>query len=77
MSSTVSNVTSATTTSSATATCTTAVPGKYGYIPPEACNAIYLYDPSFGAAILFAFLFGTVTAGHIFLAAKFKKVSFT
>ena len=74
MSSTISSTSSVTTTSSASATCTTAVPGKYGHIPPEACNAIYSYYPSFGAAIVFALLFGGVTAFHIFQAAKFKKV---
>ena len=75
MSSTISSIPSVSTTSSATATCTTAVPGKYGYIPPEACNALYSYYPSFGAAIFLAFLFGTVTGLHIFQAAKYKKVS--
>lgn len=76
MSSTISSTTGVTNTSSASATCTTAVPGKHGYIPPEACNAIYMYYPSFGAAILFTGLFGLVTGFHIFQAAKFKKVRF-
>jgi hypothetical protein len=74
MSSTISSTTSVTSTSSASATCTTAAPGKYGHVPPDACNALYPYYPSFGAALVFAGLFCGVTAFHIFQAAKFKKV---
>jgi hypothetical protein len=66
--------TASSTISSATATCTTAIPGKNGYVDPSACNALYEYYPSFGAAILFSFLFGVVTILHIYLAANFRKV---
>ncbi|KUJ13210.1 RTA1-domain-containing protein [Mollisia scopiformis] len=72
MTSTISS-TASTTVASATATCTTAVPDKNGYVDPSACNALYEYYPSFGAAVLFSFLFSTVTALHIFQAAKFHK----
>ncbi|KAI1070073.1 hypothetical protein LB507_008138 [Fusarium sp. FIESC RH6] len=44
-----------TTTASAIATCTTAIPGKYGRVPVDACNANYFFDPSFGANLAFCF----------------------
>ncbi|CZR52838.1 related to phospholipid-translocating ATPase [Phialocephala subalpina] len=74
MSSTISS-TASSTTSSSIATCTTATPGKYGYVDPSACNALYEYHPSFFAAILFSGLYGAVTILHIFQAAKFHKVN--
>ena len=59
---------------SATVTCTTAVPGKYGYVDPTACNAQWNFNPSYSAAIAFSVLFGIVTAGHIVEAFLYKKV---
>jgi uncharacterized membrane protein HdeD (DUF308 family) len=66
---------SRTTPSSAAATpeCTTAVPGTYGHVPPSSCNALYLYNPSFTAAVAFAVLFGLLTIVHIFLAIFHRK----
>jgi hypothetical protein len=64
------------TTASSTATtpeCTTAIPGSYGYVPPSSCNALYLYNPSFTAAVAFAVLFGLLTIVHIFLAILHRK----
>jgi hypothetical protein len=64
------------TTASSTATtpeCTTAIPGSYGYVPPSSCNALYLYNPSFTAAVTFAVLFGLLTIVHIFLAILHRK----
>ncbi|RYO40838.1 hypothetical protein AA0111_g1145 [Alternaria arborescens] len=64
------------TTPSSTATtpeCTTAIPGPYGYVPPSSCNALYLYNPSFTAAVAFAVLFGLLTIVHIFLAILHRK----
>jgi hypothetical protein len=64
------------TTASNTATapeCTTAIPGPYGYVPPSSCNALYLYKPSFSAAVAFAVLFGLLTIVHIFLAIFHRK----
>ncbi|RYN64124.1 hypothetical protein AA0118_g4202 [Alternaria tenuissima] len=52
----------------ATTQCPTAVPGPYGYVPPSSCNALYLYNPSFSAAVAFAVLFGLLTIVHILLA---------
>lgn len=62
-----------TTTSTATPSCTTAVPGKYGYVDPSACNAYYAFSPSFTAAIAFSVLFGIVTIIQITEAFLFKK----
>ncbi|KAF4220815.1 hypothetical protein CNMCM8980_000398 [Aspergillus fumigatiaffinis] len=58
---------------SATETCTHPKPGKNGYLPPEACDAILLYVPSFGAAIFFTILFGLTTLCHIIQAFIYKK----
>ncbi|KAF4982450.1 hypothetical protein FZEAL_1968 [Fusarium zealandicum] len=59
--------------SSATASCTTAVPDKYGRVPVDACNSNYLFDPDFAANLAFAVFFGTTTLVHIIQAAIFKK----
>ncbi|CAN9085762.1 unnamed protein product [Alternaria alternata] len=64
------------TTPSSTATapeCTTAIPGPYGYVPPSSCNALYLYKPSFSAAVAFAVIFGHLTIVYIFLAIFHRK----
>ncbi|OCK73134.1 hypothetical protein K432DRAFT_254932, partial [Lepidopterella palustris CBS 459.81] len=53
--------------------CTTAVPGKYGYVPEDACNAQWNYYPSFAAAVAFAVLFGFVLVGHVVEAFVFRK----
>ena len=68
-----SNSPVSTTSSSPTASCTTAVPNKYGYVHPEACNAQWSYDPSFPAAVTFATLFGLLTIAHIGLAVFHRK----
>ncbi|KAH7016806.1 RTA1 like protein-domain-containing protein [Ilyonectria destructans] len=61
------------TTASATASCTTAVPGKYGYVPIDACNANYAFNPSFGANLAFAVLFGLTSSIHLMQAIIYKK----
>jgi hypothetical protein len=53
--------------------CTTAIPGPYGYVPPSSCSALYLYNPSFSAAVAFAVLFGLLTIVHILLAILHRK----
>ncbi|KAF2177081.1 RTA1-domain-containing protein [Zopfia rhizophila CBS 207.26] len=60
-------------TTSTTATCTTAVPGKHGYVPPEACNSNWAFSPSFEAAILFSVLFAILLLAHVFQAFWYKK----
>ncbi|KAF2449535.1 hypothetical protein P171DRAFT_345210, partial [Karstenula rhodostoma CBS 690.94] len=53
--------------------CSTAIPGQYGYVPPDACNAQWAYSPSFAAAIAFSTLFGILTIVHFALAILFRK----
>ncbi|KAM0239136.1 hypothetical protein ACHAPO_003106 [Fusarium lateritium] len=55
------------------ATCTTAVPGKYGRVPVDACNSNYFFDPSFAANLAFCVLFGLTTITHLVQAILFKK----
>lgn len=57
------------------ATCTTAVPGKNGHVPIDACNSYYNYDPQFAPAVAVAVIFGMLTAIHIVQASWYKKVS--
>lgn len=73
MATTTSSSPVSTTSSAPTESCTTAVPGKYGYVPPEACNAQWSYDPSFAAALTFAVLFGLLTLTHLGLAILHRK----
>jgi RTA1 like protein len=42
------------------------------YLPPDP-DALYLYCPSFGAAVTFSCLFGLVTIAHIIQAVLYKK----
>lgn len=48
-------------------------PQKNGYVPVEACNALWAYSPSFPLALLFATLFGLLTLAHLFFAILFRK----
>lgn len=72
MATTTSNSASTATVTS-TPTCTSAIPGQYGYVPPDACNAQWAYSPSFSAAVAFSVLFGILTLAHISLAILFRK----
>ncbi|KAH8693932.1 RTA1 like protein-domain-containing protein [Talaromyces proteolyticus] len=65
--------TTGTSTSTASATCISIAPGKNGYLPPEACGNLILYEPSLGAAIFFCVLYGLALLTHIGLGIKFKK----
>lgn len=54
-------------------TCTpTIAPDKYGWVPPSECDALYLYYPSFGAAIAAAVIFGILTMVHFVQATMYK-----
>lgn len=55
--------------------CTTAIPGKYGHVPPDACNSYYTVVPDFNSAIAFATLFGILTLIHFYQAIAYKKAS--
>lgn len=72
-SSTVASSSPSSTSSSSAASCTTAVPGKYGYVPEDACNALYNFNPAFAPAVAVAVLFGLLTLTHIVQAFAYKK----
>lgn len=55
------------------ASCTTAIPDKYGHVPITACNAYYNFNPSFSAALAVAVLFALLTLAHLALAILTKK----
>ena len=42
-----------------------ATPGKDGYVPAEACNALWVYFPNFAAAVAFSILFGILFIAHL------------
>ncbi|KIM72946.1 hypothetical protein PILCRDRAFT_803227 [Piloderma croceum F 1598] len=60
--------------SSATTSCISAVPGKNGFVPPSACNALYSYNPSFAAAIIFTVISGIITGVHLIQAISYRKI---
>ncbi|KAJ5747137.1 uncharacterized protein N7511_008833 [Penicillium nucicola] len=64
---------SATATSTASATCITVAPGKNGYLPPDSCDVLLYYVPSFAAAIFFCVLYGLTTIMHLVQAFIYKK----
>lgn len=70
---TSTSTTATSTSDSFLASCTTAVPGKYGYVPVTACNSNYNYDPSFSAAVAVSVIFGILTVAHLVEAIIFKK----
>lgn len=72
---TTTSVSSTTISSTASATCLNISPGKNGYLPPEACDVVLYYVPSFAAAILFCVFYGMTTLMHIIQAVIYKKVS--
>jgi hypothetical protein len=74
MATTTASSTPIATSAAANATCTTAVPGRYGKVPPGSCNSIYNYDPQFAAAVAVAVIFGLLTLTHVVLAIVFRKV---
>lgn len=65
----------ATNTTEALAACTSAVPGKYGNVPIDACNSLYMYEPNFSSAVAFTVLFTLITLVQIVEAISFRKVS--
>ncbi|KAA8651149.1 hypothetical protein EYZ11_009425 [Aspergillus tanneri] len=68
------STTSTTSSSTTSPTCTTPKPGKNGYLPPEACDVILYYVPSFAAAGLFCVLFGVSMIWHGVQGFMYKKV---
>lgn len=59
---------------SSSAGCTTATPDDNGWVPLDACNSQYAYNPIFGAHIAFSVLFGLTMTAHIVQAVVWKKV---
>lgn len=49
-----------------------ATPALHGYVPAEACNALWQYSPSFGVAIVFSVLFGGLTVTHFVQAVRYR-----
>lgn len=70
---TTASVASATS-SQAAPTCSTAVPGKNGHVPIDACNSYYAFDPSFEGNVAFAVLFGLSMIAHVVQAITYRKV---
>lgn len=62
------------TSSQSLASCTTAVPGKYGHVPIDACNSYYAFDPNFEGNTAFAVIFGLSLVAHITQAIAYRKV---
>ncbi|KAJ5101777.1 hypothetical protein NUU61_003999 [Penicillium alfredii] len=65
--------TTTTTSPTASPSCLHVSPAKNGYLPPESCDAILYYVPSFGAAILFCVLYGITAVLHLAQAIVYKK----
>ncbi|KAF3047194.1 hypothetical protein E8E12_011603 [Didymella heteroderae] len=49
-----------------------ATPGPNGYVPAGACNALWVYFPSFASAIAFSVLFGIITIAHLCQAVLYR-----
>ncbi|KNG46080.1 hypothetical protein TW65_07102 [Stemphylium lycopersici] len=49
-----------------------ATPGVDGYVPGEACNALWAYFPNFAAAVAFSALFGILTIAHLCQAVMYR-----
>ncbi|KAI4605368.1 hypothetical protein J4E81_010620 [Alternaria sp. BMP 2799] len=49
-----------------------ATPGLDGYVPAEACNALWVYFPNFAAAVAFSVLFGMLTIAHLVQAIVYR-----
>ena len=49
-----------------------ATPASHGYVPAEACNALWQYSPSFATAIIFSVLFGALTIAHLAQALVYR-----
>jgi hypothetical protein len=58
---------------SATATCIYTTPGKHGQVPLYDCRALWEYNPSIPAAIVFAVLFGTSAVLHVVQSVTYQK----
>ncbi|KAG9254331.1 putative RTA1 domain protein [Emericellopsis atlantica] len=58
---------------SSTPTCFPMTPNEVGYVPPEGCGNLLMYEASFVAPVLFCVLFGLTTIAHFAQAFVYKK----
>lgn len=49
-----------------------AIPASHGYVPTEACNALWQYSPNFAVAVVFSVLFGALTITHLAQALVYR-----
>lgn len=49
-----------------------ATPGLDGYVPADACNALWVYFPNFAAAVAFSILFGIITIAQLGQAILYR-----
>jgi hypothetical protein len=49
-----------------------ATPGLDGYVPADACNALWVYFPNFAAAVAFSILFGILTIAQLCQAVLYR-----
>ncbi|KAF1834463.1 hypothetical protein BDW02DRAFT_639283 [Decorospora gaudefroyi] len=49
-----------------------ATPDPNGYVPADACNALWVYFPNFAAAVAFSILFGMLTIAHVGQAILYR-----
>jgi hypothetical protein len=49
-----------------------ATPGLDGYVPADACNALWVYFPNFAAAVAFSVLFGILTIAQLYQAVSYR-----
>ncbi|CRK13200.1 hypothetical protein BN1723_007992 [Verticillium longisporum] len=61
------------TSAAAEPSCTTAVPGKHGKVPYDACNSNSNFEPDFAVNCAFAVLFGLTLGAHLVQAVTWKK----
>jgi hypothetical protein len=54
--------------------CVTMTPDPSGFVPPQACNALWEYFPSMAAAVIFSIIFGVLLITHTTQAVVYKKV---
>jgi hypothetical protein len=47
-------------------------PGLDGYVPADACNALWVYFPNFAVAVAFSILFGIITIAHLGQAVLYR-----
>lgn len=57
--------------------CVTMTPDPSGFVPPQACNALWEYFPNMAAAVIFSIIFGALLIIHTTQAVVYRKVSYS